>query len=108
MEALRELSNRADQIWTFNAEFDLHIIKCAEARLIDHATFSNGLVRCIMNVATPILNLPPTDRMLAAGRRAPKRPSLAETYRWCFGENFAGAHGALADSRAAARVLIEF
>lgn len=44
-------------------------------------------------------------RMLAAGISKPKAPKLAECVKHFFGEDLAGAHDALVDVRACARVF---
>jgi DNA polymerase-3 subunit epsilon len=60
---------------------------------------------CTAELAAPIVNLPPTEKMIAAGRGdQPKTPSLAECYRHFFNEEVPGAHDALADARACARI----
>jgi DNA polymerase-3 subunit epsilon len=67
----------------------------------DPETFIKFNDFCTMNAAIPILKLPPTDRMKAAGRTGFKWPSLRETYRHFFGRDFDGtAHDAMADVRA--------
>jgi DNA polymerase III subunit epsilon len=62
---------------------------------------------CTMRAATPIVNLPPTGRMLAAGFNRPKAPKLEECIRHFFGEALEGAHDALVDVRACARVFFK-
>lgn len=63
---------------------------------------------CTMKTATPILNLPATEAMIKSGRgKWKKSPSLAETYQHFFGEMFEGAHGALADAKACARIYFK-
>jgi DNA polymerase-3 subunit epsilon len=60
---------------------------------------------CTMEMASPILNLPPTDRMKAAGFDKPKPPKLEECVKYFFGEDLDGAHDALVDVRACARIF---
>lgn len=62
---------------------------------------------CTMNSSTQILNLPPTPKMLAAGFNKPKNPTLQEAYTFFFNEPFSGAHDAMNDVRACARVYFE-
>jgi DNA polymerase-3 subunit epsilon len=59
---------------------------------------------CTCTTAGPIVNLPPTDRMRAAGFTKPKPPKLAECIKHFFGEELPGAHDALIDVRACARI----
>jgi DNA polymerase III epsilon subunit-like protein len=63
---------------------------------------------CTMKTAQPILNLPATEAMKKSGRGGWKKPpSLAETYRHFFGEDFDGAHSALNDAKACARIYFK-
>lgn len=63
---------------------------------------------CTKEMADPVLCLPPTARMIAAGYGDKfKAPSLAECIRFLFEEEMAGAHSALADCRYCARVFFE-
>jgi DNA polymerase-3 subunit epsilon len=58
-------------------------------------------------MAVPVLNLPPTDKMRAAGFVKPKAPTLAECVRFLFDEELEGAHSAMVDCLACARVYRE-
>jgi DNA polymerase III subunit epsilon len=51
-----------------------------------------------------LVNLPPTAKMVAAGFNKPKPPKLAEVILFLFGEELQGAHDAMVDVRATARV----
>lgn len=53
--------------------------------------------KCTMTMAAPIVNLPPTEKMLAAGFSKPKSPNLQEAYQFFFGKPFDGAHDAMSD-----------
>jgi DNA polymerase-3 subunit epsilon len=55
---------------------------------------------CTMKAATPICNIPPTAKMVAAGFNKPKQANLGEAYRHFFGVDFDGAHNAMADVNA--------
>ncbi len=59
---------------------------------------------CTCLAATPIVDLPPTEKMRAAGFKKPKAPKLEECIKHFFGEGLSGAHDALVDVRACARV----
>ena len=99
---------RAHQLVAHNIDFDIQIMQTALHRIAkgdpvtDLGAFSHF---CTMRAATPIINLPPTARMVAAGFNKPKPPKLAECVRHFFGEDLAGAHDALVDVRACARVF---
>ncbi|HXJ61920.1 MAG TPA: 3'-5' exonuclease [Verrucomicrobiae bacterium] len=60
---------------------------------------------CTMNNSKAIVNLPPTERMVAKGINGPKPPNLAECVKHFFpDEAIEGLHGALADARYAGRI----
>lgn len=88
-----------------NQSFDERIIRIALKR----NKFSEKIMEawklseseCTMRMATPILNLPPTAKMVAAGFNKPKTPNLQEAYKHFFGGEFADAHSAMADVNAA-------
>ena len=98
----------ASMMVAHNIRFDARIMRIAMLRL--------GMTRdkveameevpsfCTMDAATPILNMPPTGRMMAAGFTKPKPPKLAECIQYWFSESHDKAHNALADVRACARI----
>lgn len=55
-------------------------------------------------LATPILKIPPTDRMKAAGFMKFKTANLGEAYRFFTGRELVGAHSALVDVHACMEV----
>lgn len=62
---------------------------------------------CTMEAYTPIIKLPPTEKMLKYGFGPYKNASLTECHVFCFGEEFEGAHDAMADVRAVKRILFK-
>lgn len=90
-----------------NSDFDLRIMRIAMLRAgftkewLDARAPANY---CTMKAATPIVNLPPTPKMVAAGFNKPKNASLSECIMHFFGETLEGAHDALVDVRACVRV----
>jgi DNA polymerase III subunit epsilon len=60
---------------------------------------------CTMRMSSPIVNLPPTEKMVAAGMNMPKSPKLSEAYEFFTGEPLIGAHDALVDVRACRQVF---
>lgn len=60
---------------------------------------------CTLYRSKFILNLPPTQKMIAAGIRGPKSPNLGECIHHFFGEALDGAHDALVDVEASLRVF---
>jgi DNA polymerase-3 subunit epsilon len=59
---------------------------------------------CTCNRSTPIVNLPPTEKMRACGMMGPKSAGMAECIKHFFGEELPGAHDAMVDARACARI----
>lgn len=62
---------------------------------------------CTMEASKGIVKLPPTTRMVAAGMRGYKSPSLKETYKHFFNKDVENAHDALADVRACEEIFYE-
>lgn len=52
---------------------------------------------CTQSNSTKILNLPPTEKMLARRMKGPKSPNLGEAYQFFTGQALAGAHNAQVD-----------
>lgn len=100
----------ANLLVAHNAEFDLTLMEIALLRAQKtmknlSATFMGVPHFCTAKAATPIVNLPPTGKMLAAGFNRPKTPELSECVKHFFNEDIEGAHDALVDVRACARVF---
>jgi DNA polymerase-3 subunit epsilon len=90
-----------------NLEFDDRVIRRAVETIGRPSTVVKPPAVCTKDLAAPILNLPPTERMIATGFGGkPKSPSLRECYRFFFDEDPPNHHSALADARAAARVYL--
>ena len=89
-----------------NIKFDdmmMHITG-ARTRIARSKATLEGQKFCTMEASTRIVNLPPTERMRAKGMTAPKPPKLSECVRHFFNEDLIGAHDAMVDVRACARV----
>lgn len=99
-----DLIQRAGGVVGHNVSFDIRIMRIAGARATGAKWECPIPHRCTMRMATPILNLPPTERMLAAGFTKPKAPNLTECVRFFFNEDHSNAHDALADVKASKRV----
>lgn len=116
------LHARADMRVAHNESFDARIMRIALKRYGDDANglemlsqdqrdaiadaFKAGPAYCTSNKAKPLMKLPPTEKMLASPRfrNSYKQPNLQEAHQHFLGETFDGAHGALADAEACARV----
>jgi DNA polymerase-3 subunit epsilon len=99
-----ELYRRADLIVAHNAKFDKSVIEAAIARVYGFTRPLRKPTFCTMEAASPILNLPPTAKMVAAGFHKPKAPKLEQCVRHFFNEDLDGAHDAMVDVVACRRV----
>lgn len=96
---------RSDRIVGHNVQFDLQIMAIVAARAGLGGWSTPVPTYCTMAHATPVVDLPPTPRMRAAGRLHPKSPSLAECITHFFAEELTDAHDAEADVRACLRIF---
>lgn len=89
-----------------NESFDARIIRIAQHRFPEQFPepqrdyWKSGKAECTARMATPILNLPPTEKMLAAGRNHAKTANLGEAYKYFSGKELENAHSAMADVQA--------
>jgi DNA polymerase III epsilon subunit-like protein len=94
-----------------NTPFDDRIMRIAMTRYGIERDFIEAIEKrasfdtCA--AAKPILKLPPTERQIAAGFTGPKSPNLGEAIKHFFGEELPGAHDALVDARACARIYFK-
>lgn len=105
LSAFAHLYQRADAICAHNAKFDKGVTEAAIARHRRSITPLRKTMFCTMEAASPIINLPPTERMKAAGFNKPKPPKLEEAVRHFFNESLDGAHDAMVDVIACRRVF---
>lgn len=115
-----DMQQQADLRVAHNVSFDDRIMRIAFKRFGDgratHAlltqeekdaiadTFKSRQNFCTAKAATKPCNLPPTPAMVAKRMNFPKTPTLAEAYKHYFGEELVGAHSAMADTIACARL----
>lgn len=99
---------RATLSVAFVHQFDARIMRIAMARAGYQKDFADFIGSrpsfCPQAKSRTIINLPPSEKMLASGRKTPKPPSLAEAVRYFFNEEIVGAHDALVDGRWAGRL----
>ncbi|MDW3683059.1 3'-5' exonuclease [Cupriavidus sp. CV2] len=96
------LWRKADLRVAHNESFDARMIRIEMMRMLDHVAPIHDQWKatpafCTQSKSTKIINLPPTEKMLAAGRRTPKSPNLGEAYRHFTGTEMVGAHNAAID-----------
>lgn len=106
LSAFTHLYQRADLVVAHNIKFDRGVIEAAISRHYKKVMPLRKSLFCTMEAATPIINLPPTERMKAAGFDKPKPPKLEECIRHFFDEDFDDAHDAMADVVACRRVYL--
>lgn len=97
---LGELALCSKLVVAFNKNFDIGVIRAACNREGTVYGMGQAPTFCAMEGMTPVCRIPSPYR---AGQY--KWPKLVEAHRHCFGEEFDGAHDALADVRATARVF---
>jgi len=101
LAAFIALWSRADLRVAHNENFDARIIRIALHRysgIFDPDIWSEGAAECTMRLATPLLKLPATEKMVAAGRgKSFKAPNLAEAHVGLLGREMTGAHNAMFD-----------
>lgn len=106
LAAFTHLYQRADLLCAHNAKFDKGVTEAAIARHYGRTMPLRKPIFCTMEAASPIVNLPPTERMVAAGFNKPKPPKLEECIRHFFNEEIDGAHDAMVDVTACRRVYL--
>lgn len=112
MRIFARLWQRAEKRIGFNEQFDARLVRIALIRLGDGSEPSSlddnwkaGAAHCVMQQAKPIVKMPPTEKMKAAGFNAFKPPKLTEAYKFFFDEELDGAHDAMIDVNATARIF---
>jgi DNA polymerase-3 subunit epsilon len=98
--AFVRLLSLADVVVAHNVDFDADILRSAAQRSGVPMPRALPSSRCTAKAAAPVLNLPPTPRMVEAGMSEPKTPNLGESVEALCGRAHVGAHTALADAMA--------
>lgn len=96
---------KAERAIGHNVTFDIRIMRIHAACAVGFKWDCPVPYVCTMRSASPIINLPPTPKMIAAGFNKPKAPNLGECMKHFFNEDLEGAHDALVDVRACKRVF---
>lgn len=97
-----ELWKRCSMRVAHNESFDARMLRIEYFRELDaddplHDEWKGGAAFCTQGRSTKIINLPPTAKMLAAGRKHAKSPNLGEAYKFFTGNELVGAHNAAVD-----------
>jgi DNA polymerase-3 subunit epsilon len=91
-----------------NEQFDARIVRIALMRHFGETVadeWKSGPAKCTQLISTPILKLPPTEKMRKAGFLKHKSANLGEAYQHFMGKPLENAHSAMADARAALDVF---
>lgn len=108
VEALMQMWSRADLRIGHNEQFDARILRIALHRFpmseFPPDLWSGGNAECTARLSTPLVKLPPTEKMKAAKRFHHKTPNLGEALAFFTGSSLIDAHTALADAQACWRV----
>jgi DNA polymerase-3 subunit epsilon len=110
LQVFFELWRSCDVRVAHNESFDARIMRIACHRYGDQHKIPTpdewkaGRAECTQALATPILKLPPTDKMRAAGRNHHKSANLREAYSHFMGRELVDAHSAMADAQACMHV----
>jgi DNA polymerase III subunit epsilon len=83
-----------------NAQFDTKVMRGELRRAGMDDLFEQTLNICTMKACRDIVKMPPSNAMMATGRRGFKGPKLIEAYRHFYERDFDGAHEAFADAYA--------
>lgn len=100
LSAFEALWRRASLRIAHNESFDARILRIGFKRfagICDPDEWKAGPAKCTQVLSTPILKLPPTERMKAAGRNHHKSANLREAFEFFTGKPLSGAHNAMID-----------
>ncbi len=106
LSAFTYLYQRSDVVCAHNIKFDKGVLEVAIARHYGRTMPLRKPLFCTMEAASPIIKLPPTEKMRAAGFDKPKPPKLEECVKHFFNEELDGAHDAMVDLTACRRVYL--
>lgn len=102
MEEFISLVKPAWMLIAHNNWFDLQLLRFTFSRepSLDAPAILGKEQFCSMKAWTPIVKIPPTEKMRYYGFGPYKNASLTEVHMHCFGETFDKAHDAMNDVRA--------
>ena len=93
----------ADRRIGFGESFDARMVRIQLMRLFPdeseefHEHWKKAPAEDVMKMATPICKLPPTEKMMAAGRKNYKQPKLVEAHLAIMGTEMRASHSAMGD-----------
>lgn len=100
-----DMVDTCDVMVAANVVFDLKMMRIELARAEYKEKFYDVPSFCILEASTDLCAIPPTKRMVRAGFKKFKKPSVGECYEILFGQKLENAHDAAVDTMATARIL---
>lgn len=108
LEVFIAMWRNADLRVAHNESFDMRVFRTALKRdvvfkdeLVGDMEFADywkaAPAFCTQTNSTKIINLPPTEKMLAKNMKSPKSPNLGEAYQFFTGQPLVSAHRAMPD-----------
>lgn len=104
LEAYDAFVDECALIAAYGVHFDQKIVRGEQRRAGRNDRYGERPTFCVQQAATPICQIPPTAKMMAANRYHNKTPNLGEAVEIILGEQIADAHDALADTRYTQRI----
>lgn len=104
LDRFNSFLDQAAEFLTFGVLFDSKILRGELRRAGLPDRFGEKPEACVMRAATPVCKMPPTNAMMAAGRKTFKTPKLGEAHQILLGAALENAHDAMADVRGLIRV----
>lgn len=98
------LAFMASELLAFKSDYDRQVLTGEYLRAKLNHPFDARPVSCVMKPMVDICKLPKPGGHQSWHTDLYKWPKLIEAYRHCFNEEMQGAHDALADVRATARI----
>lgn len=109
--SLADMASTADLRVGHSESFDARILRIAFKRygMEDYADneWKAAPKADTCHMSTKLVNLPPTEKMLAKNRKSPKQPTLEEAHEFFFGQKHENAHTSMGDTLATKAVYFE-
>lgn len=102
---LRWLQERSEGVATYGITFDTKMVRSERRRLGLEDHYGSRPTFCVQRAAVNLCKIPPTEKMMASGRKWFKTPNLTEAVSILLGETLEGAHDALADTKATVKLF---
>lgn len=106
MDQFMQLYDACRLFSCYGVAFDSKVLRAELRRLGRPDRYGHRPDFCMQVPATRLCNLPPSEKMMAAGRKTAKTPKLAEAVKLLLGRDHENAHGVLADAEAAADLYL--